>query len=258
MFARIEPKAGQRWYQESQNGDLRVSTTGPFGGLVGASGGWGGDTLSFVFPYEIDRYNCPGATCDHMIAGSNRCGRRCWAPIPASSWAAISPNLTKQTLGNRSFINQLAFAPSNTAVALVGTNDGNVQYGFGLNTSPTTAVWGERDGVQHRAAQPAHPGRDRPSHGPHHRLRGRGRVRPEHPGYPWPRLSGGLHGQLRVLHLDQQERQPAQHPGGLHHRQPALPAQVFAGTDWGLLLHGRHHPEPPDLVPLPGRACPTP
>ena len=28
MFARIEPMLGQRWYQESQNGNLSVSTTG--------------------------------------------------------------------------------------------------------------------------------------------------------------------------------------------------------------------------------------
>jgi hypothetical protein len=141
MFARIEPKTGLRWYQESQNGNLRVSTTGPFGGLVSATGGWGGDTLSFVFPYEIDRYNCPGATCDHMIAGSNRVWETLSGAIPAASWGPISPNLCKGTLGARSFINQLAFAPSDTTVALVGTNDGNVQYGFALGTSPSTAAW---------------------------------------------------------------------------------------------------------------------
>ena len=141
MYARIEPKVGLRWYQESQNGNLSVSTSGPFGGLVNATGGWGADTLSFIFPYEIDRYNCPGATCDHMIAGSNRVWETRSGAIPAASWAAISPNLCKGTLGPRSFINQLAFAPSDTTVALVGTNDGNVQYGFALNNSPSTAVW---------------------------------------------------------------------------------------------------------------------
>jgi hypothetical protein len=76
-----------------------------------------------------------------MIAGSNRVWETLSGAIPASSWAPISPNLCKGTLGARSFINQLAFAPSSTNVALVGTNDGNVQYGFGLGNSPSTAVW---------------------------------------------------------------------------------------------------------------------
>src|SRR5262249_34500174 len=55
MFARIEPVLGQRWYQESQNGNLRVSTTGPYGNLSNATGGWNADSprVSFVFPYEI-------------------------------------------------------------------------------------------------------------------------------------------------------------------------------------------------------------
>ena len=47
MFARIEPVVGQRWYFESQNGALQVSTGGPFGTLVDAAGGWGSDRLSF-------------------------------------------------------------------------------------------------------------------------------------------------------------------------------------------------------------------
>ena len=37
MFARIEPVLGQRWYQESQNGALAVSTTGPYGSQVTAT-----------------------------------------------------------------------------------------------------------------------------------------------------------------------------------------------------------------------------
>ena len=50
-------------------------------------------------------------------------------------------NLTKQTLGNRSYINQLAFAPSDQTTAMVGTNDGNVQIGFGMGTGAPTATW---------------------------------------------------------------------------------------------------------------------
>ena len=71
FYARIEPKQGQRVFMESQNGNLQRSTTGPAGPyLVALTGPWGGDRLSFIFPYEIDKFACPTPTCDHMIAGT--------------------------------------------------------------------------------------------------------------------------------------------------------------------------------------------
>jgi hypothetical protein len=245
MFARIEPKVGQRWYQESQNGNLRVSTTGPFGTLVSATGGWGGDTLSFVFPYEIDRYNCPGATCDHMIAGSNRVWETLSGAIPASSWTAISPNLCKGTLGARSFINQLAFAPSNTTVALVGTNDGNVQYGFALNTFPSTAVWVDVTGsntvlpnrpILDVAVHPTIPTTGFAAVG------GFDQNTPATPGhvfqvtctancasFVWTNKSGNL------------PNIPVDSIIG----NPLFPQQVFAGTDWGLYYTDNITQNPP-------------
>jgi hypothetical protein len=234
MFARIEPKAGLRWYQESQNGNLVVSTTGPFGSLQNAKGGWSADTLSFIFPYEIDRYNCPAATCDHMIAGSNRVWETLAGAIPPSSWVAISPNLCKGTLGPRSFINQLNFAPSDTTVALVGTNDGNVQYGFGLNNSPSTAVWVDVTGGN--AVLPNRPVLDVAVH-PTIPTTGFAAVggfdqnTPTTPGhvfqvectancasFTWTNKSGNL------------PNIPVDSIIG----NPLFPQQVFAGTDWGL------------------------
>ena len=139
MFARIEPVLGQRWYQESQNGSLGVSTTGPYGALVSATGGWTADTLSFIFPYEIYKNDCPPTGCTHMIAGSNRVWEtHHWAACPRSSWYTNSPNLTKHTLADRSFINQLSYSVSMSTTAIVGTNDGNVQYGFGLGQGTPT------------------------------------------------------------------------------------------------------------------------
>ena len=234
MFARIEPKAGLRWYQESQNGGLVVSTTGPFGTLINASGAWGPDTKSFIFPYEIDRYNCPGATCNHMIAGSNRVWETLSGAIPASSWAPISPDLCKGTLGPRSFINQLAFAPSDTTVALVGTNDGNVQYGFGLNNNPSTAVWVDVTGGN--TVLPNRPVLDVTIH-PTTPTTGFAAVggfdqnTPATPGhvfevacaancasFTWTNKSGNL------------PNIPVDSIIG----NPLFPQQVFAGTDWGL------------------------
>src|SRR3954453_11513979 len=124
---------------ESQSGGPQRSTSGPQGPYQAAAGGWGGDRLSFIFPYKIDKFACPTSTCDHMIAGSYRV----WESIDgADSWYANSPDLTKGTLGDRSYINQLDYAPTSNGNAIVGTNDGNVQYGFGLGTgSENSASW---------------------------------------------------------------------------------------------------------------------
>ncbi|MEO5953079.1 MAG: S-layer homology domain-containing protein, partial [Chloroflexia bacterium] len=150
MYARIEPVLGQRWYQESQNGNLAVSTSGAYGAQSNATGGWSADRLSFVFPYEIFKGNpsgpadqdCAPTGCTHMIAGSYRVWETIQGAIPASSWHANSPDLTKGTLADRSIINQLAYSPSISTTAIVGTNDGNVQFGFGLGQAgANTATW---------------------------------------------------------------------------------------------------------------------
>ena len=64
-------------------------------------------------------------------------------------------NMTKQTLGNRSFINQVKYSPKYQSVAMVGTNDANVWIGFNLGTG--TAVTGQLGGCyrqQHSSAYP--------------------------------------------------------------------------------------------------------
>lgn len=145
MFARIEPILGQRWYQESQNGALAVSTTGAYGAQTTATGAWTSDRLSFVFPYEIQKNGCPGTGCTHMIAGSYRVFESINGAIGATAaarWYVNSGDLTKNTLVDRSFINQLNYAWSDNTKAIVGTNDGNVQMGFNLGVgTANTAVW---------------------------------------------------------------------------------------------------------------------
>ena len=45
-------------------------------------------------------------------------------------------------MGNRSFINQVKYSPKYQSVAIVGTNDGNVQIGFNLGTGVANqAIW---------------------------------------------------------------------------------------------------------------------
>ncbi|HKP18940.1 MAG TPA: hypothetical protein VJT84_10700, partial [Gaiellaceae bacterium] len=139
FYAKIEPKEGQRVFMESQNGNLQRSTSGPAGPYQSAVGGWAGERLSFIFPYDIDHFACPTPTCDHMIAGSYHV----WETINgADDWYVNSPDLTKGTLGDRSYINQLHYSPTNNSNAIVGTNDGNVWLGFGLGAgTANSASW---------------------------------------------------------------------------------------------------------------------
>ena len=140
FYARIEPTLGQFWYQENNSSHINLSTTGPTGTYNDVSGGWLADTRSFVTPFEIFKKGCT-ATCTHLIVGSNRVWETITGGINSSAWYANSPNLTRQT-GNRSYINQLSYAVSISTTAIVGTNDGNVQYGFNLGQgTANSATW---------------------------------------------------------------------------------------------------------------------
>ncbi|MEO7917805.1 MAG: helix-turn-helix domain-containing protein, partial [Dokdonella sp.] len=140
IYTRIEPINELRWYYSSQNGALVVSTAGPNSAPTTATPNpsWTSDTLSFVMPIELYRYgelNVPGSGCatgigcSYMLGGTNRVWETLLGGIPRTSWYVNSPVLTKGTLGNRSFINQLAHAYHSPTVVIVGTNDGNVQVG---------------------------------------------------------------------------------------------------------------------------------
>jgi hypothetical protein len=232
FFARIEPKEGQRVFMESQNGVLQRSTTGPAGPYTGVAGGWAADRRSFIFPYEIDKFACPTPTCDHMLAGSYRV----WESINgASSWYANSPDLTKGTLADRSFINQLTYAPTTNGNAVVGTNDGNVQYGFGLGTgTANTANWvnitGGNQTLPNRPIQDV-------------------AISPQNPLVAYASV-GGFNGNTpnQQGHLFQvtcttfcnsftwvnKTGALPNIPANSVAVNPNLPKQVFVGTDWGL------------------------
>ena len=235
MFARIEPKQGQRVFMESQVGNLQRSTTGPAGPYTGVAQPWAGDAprVSFIFPYEIDKFACPLATCDHMIGGSYRV----WESIDGgTTWTPNSPDLTKNTLGDRSFINQLSYAYLTNGRAIVGTNDGNVQYGFGLGTGVANdADWVNVTGGN--AVLPNRPIQDVVM-SPSNNLVGYAAVggfdenTPATPGhvfqvtcsnsvcasFSWANKTGNL----------------PNIPVNSIVANPNVPKQVFAGTDWGL------------------------
>jgi len=155
FFGRIDP-VGNRFWQGNNGGQLNVCThspplndcTAPNAVWALDSSPWANpaspDVQNFALPYEIykgipgDAVNdCPPSGCNHLIVGT----QRVWETITGSGgWYPASMNLVKGTLGNRSFINQLAFEPKDQTRAVVGTNDGNVQYGHGLGVG-AIALW---------------------------------------------------------------------------------------------------------------------
>jgi hypothetical protein len=135
----IEPILNQRWYYSSQNGNIVVSSS--FQGTStqsAAPSGWTADRKSFLTQFDLYRFGsettgCPAATgCGRIITGSFRVWESITGGVPTTSYFANSPDLTKGTLADRSFINQVAYAYSTPTQAIAGTNDGNVWLGFNM------------------------------------------------------------------------------------------------------------------------------
>jgi len=236
IFARIEPVLGQRWYVESQNGNLGISQNGPFGPYQGVAEPWNGDTRSFLFPFEIYKHDCPASTgCEHLIAGSNRVWETITGGLTGAAWLPNSPDLTKGVLNDRSFINQLAFSFSDESIAIIGTNDGNVWFGFELGQGvANSATW--VDVTDGNSVLPNRPILDVVT-GAENSLVGYAAVggfddnTPATPGhvfrvecdsncssFSWTDKSGNL----------------PNIPVNSIMVNPNNPAQVFAGSDWGL------------------------
>lgn len=115
-------------------------------------GSWTGDLQSFILPINMFHGGIPGGDdcdpagpttgCGHLIAGTTRVWETingAAATVPTSAWHVTNnpttQNMTKGTLGNRSFINQVKYSPKYQSVAIVGTNDANVWIGFNLGTA---------------------------------------------------------------------------------------------------------------------------
>ena len=252
FYARIDPLS-TRMFQGNNSGRINRCTSnctasGSSWSVI-SSNSMHGDQQSFILPYEIFKgtpdnpsTDCSATTCNHMIAGTVRV----WETINAysggsSSWYVNSPaNLTKQSLGNRSFINQLAYAPKSSAWAIVGTNDGNVQIGRGLGTGSNQATWVDVTGGN--TVLPNRPILDvwfdaafdptiAPSPSAYAGVGGFNANTPATPGhvyrvdctancasFTWTDKTGNLP-DIPVDSLIV---------------NPRLPQQVFAGTDWGL------------------------
>ncbi|MFL6285343.1 MAG: hypothetical protein ACJ74Q_19575 [Pyrinomonadaceae bacterium] len=159
FFARIDPVGtgtSLRYWLGNNSGGLSRCTancTSPGATWSSRRGAWTGDQQSFVLPFELfhgdvsnpaNDCGAAGATtgCGHLIAGTVRVWETVSGATGTNTWYVNSPaNLTKASLGNRSYINQLAFEPSSQNTVAVGTNDGNVQIGFGMGGGSFTSTW---------------------------------------------------------------------------------------------------------------------
>jgi uncharacterized repeat protein (TIGR01451 family) len=147
-----------RFWEGNNSGGLSRCTfhcTNSGASWTSSRGSWTGDQQSFVLPINMFHGGIPGGDdcgaagftsgCGRLIAGTTRVWETTSgtaSSVPTSAWyitnnpagLAAGPNLTKGTLGNRSYINQVKYSPKYFSVAIVGTNDGNVQIGFNLGT----------------------------------------------------------------------------------------------------------------------------
>jgi len=157
FYSRIDPVgtgSSLRFFQGNNGGGMsRCVNNCTVGGATWTSvaGSWSSDTRSFVMPYDLFHGGVPGGDdcppagvpggCGHLITASYRVYETIAggnATMNSASWYItnnpITQNMTKQTLGNRSYINQVKYSPKYSSVAMLGTNDANVWIGFNLGT----------------------------------------------------------------------------------------------------------------------------
>ena len=166
FYGRIDPVgtgSSLRFFQGNNDGAISrcVSNCTASGASWSTVRTWASsETRSFILPYDLFHGGIPGGDdcapagvpggCGHLIAGTTRV----WETVAggnatmssSTSWYITNnpstQNLTKGTLGNRSFINQVKYSPKYESVAIAGTNDGNVWIGFNLGTGTASqANW---------------------------------------------------------------------------------------------------------------------
>ncbi|MBA2432755.1 MAG: hypothetical protein H0V56_11690, partial [Chthoniobacterales bacterium] len=159
FYARIDPVGTGtqlRFWQGNNSGSIArcvSNCTQPGATWSTRNGGWSVDTQSFILPYDLFHGGIPGGDdcgpagastgCGNLIVGSTRVYETITGATTTNTWVITnSPanlNMTKQSLGNRSFINQVKYSPKYKSVAMLGTNDGNAWIGFNLGTGVASA-----------------------------------------------------------------------------------------------------------------------
>ena len=249
-----------RFWQGNNSGGLSRCVSGctaPNATWSSRKGGWGSDLQSFILPINLfhggipggDDCEAAGATtgCGHLLAATTRVwetisgatGTNTWYITNNPAGSAAGPNLCKGTLGNRSFINQVKYSPKYQSVAIVGTNDGNVQIGFNLGTGTASqANWvnvtGSNTVLPNRpvlgiALDPSVSAANLPVG--YAAVGGFNANTPTTPGHVFQVTCAAACGSFTWL--DKTGNLP-DIPVDSIIVNPNFPQQVFAGTDWGL------------------------
>jgi hypothetical protein len=161
FYARIDPVGtgfGSRYFVGNNSGGMSRCSASATNTCVASGtgyssvrGAWTGDTQSFIFPFDLFHGGISGGDdcapagtpggCGHLVGGTTRVWETVSggnATMNSASWYVTNnpstQNMTKGTLGNRSFINQVKYSPKWSSVAAVGTNDANYWIGFNLGT----------------------------------------------------------------------------------------------------------------------------
>jgi hypothetical protein len=154
-------QAGNIFWEGNNSGGFSrciLNCTAGGAGAVWTSrqGAWTSDTQNFALPVNLFHGGIPGGDdcspsgastgCGHLLAATTRVFETITGATAVNSWYITNnpstQNMTKATLGNRSYINQVKYSPKYMSVAIAGTNDGNVQIGFNLGTGVASqATW---------------------------------------------------------------------------------------------------------------------
>jgi hypothetical protein len=264
FYARIDPVgtgSSLRYWQGNNSGALNrciSNCSEPNAAWSFWSGGWyGSDQQSFILPYDLFHGGIPGGDdcgpagattgCGHLIVGTTRVWETIMGATSANSWyitdnppgGPLGPNLCKGTLGSRSFINQVKYSPKYQSVAIVGTNDGNVQIGFNLGTGVASqANWVNVTGLNFKlpnrpilgiALDPTVPAANLPIG--YAAVGGFNANTPSNPGHLFQVTCASTCGSFTWL--DKTGNLP-DIPADSVIVNPNNPRQVFAGTDWGV------------------------
>jgi archaellum component FlaG (FlaF/FlaG flagellin family) len=236
IYATIEPINGQRVYVESQFGNMRISTNGPLGSYNNFVSPWSGDNpLPFIFAFHLNKHDCGLNSCDQLMAGTYRIWETTTGGLTDNSWYVNSPDLTKGVLDSRSIINQMHYGISDATVAIVGTNDGNVYYGFGMGQGvANSATWVDVTGGN--AVLPNRPILDVVTDGVtatmgYAAVGGFNQNTPLTPGHVFQVTCNSDCSSFSWL--DKSGNLP-NIPVNSVMVNPNVPQMVFAGTDWGL------------------------
>lgn len=257
IVSRIEPVLGQWWYTSIYYAAVYVSTTGPFGNQQNISPPIGADRASFLTPFDLFRNGVLDAPdgactttggCKHIILGTQRVWESTQGGRPSSTWSAKTGDLTKNNLvlggDNRSYINQIHYSVNDPTIAMVGTNDGNVQYVFGLGVAGSATAVNVTDNnnvLPNRPMQDVATDAFNPLIG-YAAVGGFNENTPSQPGhvlqvtctaqcasFTWVDKSGNL----------------PDIPANAIIANPNLPGQMFVGMDWGLYYTDNINADPP-------------